>query len=526
MSKLLRVLPLLLMISIAFGGGMVENTNQSADQIRMMARNGSTDLDAVFFNPAGLTKLDNGMHLYLSSQTVWQSRTITSDLPTLNSDTFEGTTFAPVFPNFYFAYKMDKLVLSLGFVPIGGGGSAEFADGLPSFEAPASALVPMMAAAGVTGYSLDVDFNGNSLYMGGQASASYAINDMLSISVGARFFSASNSYEGHLKDIKVQTADGSFAPGDVMRGVAALYAGGAALATSSATNLQPLIDNSAGDVSFTNIVASGNPLFTQAHLDAMAAGLPALGITTFDPDTWTPNIAQGALNTAAATATATAAGYTGQGLALDAATADLEVDATQSGTGFAPIVGLNISLMDKLNIGIRYEGAAALELTNSNDDPNATLYVDGETSQADMPALMGIGLSYLVMPSLNIALDYNMYFNEDADWGGREAFVENGSEIAVGAEFALSKALLLSAGLNLATGGAMDTYQTDLSYSLNSTTVGLGAKYQLNPGMAVSLGFSNTSYEEGQNPEVAVGTGNETYGKTATVFALGLQKSF
>ena len=118
MSKFLRVLPLLLMISMAFGGGMVENTNQSADFVRMMARNASTDLDAVFFNPAGLTKLDNGMHLYLSSQTITQTRTITSDVASLNNDTFEGTTFAPVFPNFYFAYKMDKLVVAAGFVPI------------------------------------------------------------------------------------------------------------------------------------------------------------------------------------------------------------------------------------------------------------------------------------------------------------------------------------------------------------------------------------------------------------------------
>ncbi|NQV49189.1 MAG: aromatic hydrocarbon degradation protein, partial [Candidatus Marinimicrobia bacterium] len=103
MRKLLCVLPILLIVSMAFGGGMVENTNQSAEQIRMMARGASTDLDAVFFNPAGLTKLDNGMHLYLSSQTVTQTRTITSDVASLNSDTFEGTTFAPVFPNFYFA---------------------------------------------------------------------------------------------------------------------------------------------------------------------------------------------------------------------------------------------------------------------------------------------------------------------------------------------------------------------------------------------------------------------------------------
>ncbi|MCF7823694.1 MAG: hypothetical protein K9N35_05930 [Candidatus Marinimicrobia bacterium] len=527
MSKFLRVLPLLLMVSIALGGGMVENTNQSADFVRMMARNASTDLDAVFFNPAGLTKLDNGMHLYLSSQTITQGRTITSDAPALNSDTFEGTTFAPVFPNFYFAYKMDKLVLSAGFVPIGGGGSAEFADGLPSFEAPVSDLKTQLAAAGVTGYNLDVTFNGSSTYLGGQASLSYAINDMISVSAGVRYFSASNTYEGHLKDIMVTTAAGEMIPGDVMRGVAAQYTAGAASATGGATALQPLVDGGAGDVSFANLVAAGS--LPQANVDAISAGFTALGVTTFDANTWTPNIAQGAYTTAAATMTATAAVYTAQGLSLDAATADVEVDAKQTGTGFAPILGLNISLMDKLNIGIRYEGLAPLVLTNETTVDGSGLFPDGAETNADMPAMFGIGLSYLVMPSLNIAVDYNLYMNTGVNWDGKEDNVEDGSEIAFGAEFALTDALILSAGYDMATSGALDAYQTDLSYSLNSGTIGLGAKYKLNPKMAVSLGFSNTTYEEGSKSGVAYSatlSGNETYMKTATVFAIGLQKSF
>ena len=524
MSKLLRVLPLLLMISMAFGGGMVENTNQSADFVRMMARNASTDLDAVFFNPAGLTKLDNGMHLYLSSQTITQTRTITSDVASLNNDTFEGTTFAPVFPNFYFAYKMDKLVVAAGFVPIGGGGSAEFADGLPLFEAPASALVPMMAAAGVTGYNLDVEFNGSSTYLGGQASVSYAINDMISLSAGVRYFSASNSYVGHLKDIKVETAAGDMIPGDVMRGIAAQYTAGATSATGAAASLQPFVDGGAGDVSFANLLLAGQ--IDQATIDAISGGLTASGVPGFDANTWTPNITQGAYTTAAATMTGLAAGYTAQGLGLDVATADIEVDAVQTGSGFAPIVGLNISLMDKLNIGLRYEMLAPLVLTNETEVDGSGLFPDAAETNADMPAMMGVGLSYLVMPSLNIAFDYNMYFNEDANWDGGEDFVENGSELAVGAEFALSESLLLSGGYLMATSGAMDAYQSGLSYSLNSNTFGLGAKYALNDQMAISLGFSNTSYEEGQNTAVDAGLGNETYMKTATVIAFGLQKSF
>lgn len=513
MSKFLRVLPLLLMVSIALGGGMVENTNQSTEFVRMMARNASTDLDAVFFNPAGLTKLDNGMHIYLSSQTITQTRTITSDLGALHSDTFEGETFAPVFPNFYFAYKMDKLVISAGFVPVGGGGSATFEDGLPSFEGPVASLVPMLADAGVTDYSLDVDFEGSSTYLGGQAMVSYAINDMISVSAGARFFQASNSYKGHLKDVMVTAGGADMIPGDVMRGASAQ-------ATAAATSAQAAADGIAA------AIAAGTPGTTPlTAIDgdgALAGGLVLFG---FDPTGYDIATAAAVYTGAAASATTSAATYSATAGVLDAATADLVVDATQSGTGFAPILGLNLSPMENLNIGIRYEAMAAMELENSNDDAAATMYADGEKTNADMPALLGIGLSYLVMPSLNVAFDYNMYFNEDVNWDGAQDNVENGSEIAFGVEYALSDALLLSGGYLIATSGALDAYQSDLSYSLNSNTFGLGAKYSLNPGMAVSFGFSSTSYEEGASPAVDAGLGNETYMKTATVFAIGLQKS-
>ena len=36
-----------------FAGGLVTNTNQSAQYVRMLSRNASTQIDAVYFNPAG-----------------------------------------------------------------------------------------------------------------------------------------------------------------------------------------------------------------------------------------------------------------------------------------------------------------------------------------------------------------------------------------------------------------------------------------------------------------------------------------
>lgn len=531
MKNLLRVMIILVLCGAAFAGGIVTNTNQSAEFTRTLNRNASTELDAVYFNPAGISMLPDGFHLYLSSQTISQGREITSDVATLHNEMFEGTTFAPVFPNVYFAYKTGKIGIAGGFMPIGGGGSAEYPDGLPSFEVPASVLPASLVAAGIptTDYSLDVSFEGSSNYFAGQLNLSYAINDMLSVAVGGRYFMANNSYDGYLKDIMIDPTypaagfDGSMTSAPAFfTTMSAALTGVATQASGAAASLQPAIDGGYGDVTFDNLVLGGG--ITQAEVDALAAGATGLGIP-FDSSVATPNMIQPAFETAAA-------GYTAQAAGMDAnaaATQDIEVKAKQTGSGFAPIVGLNINLMDKLNIGLRYEMLAPMTLTNDTEVDGSGLFTDGDETPADMPAMLGLGVSYLVMPSLRVEFDYNLYFNEDVDWGGKEAYVDNGNEIGFAAEFALSDALLLSGGYLISTGGATEAYQTDLSYSLNSSTLGLGARYTLNPATALTVGFSNTFYEEGTKSGVdyrGLITGTETYMKSAIVFALGLQRSF
>ena len=56
-KKLLLSLSLVLASTLAFSGGLVTNTNQSAAWTRMLVRDASTGIDAVFYNPAGLSKL-------------------------------------------------------------------------------------------------------------------------------------------------------------------------------------------------------------------------------------------------------------------------------------------------------------------------------------------------------------------------------------------------------------------------------------------------------------------------------------
>ena len=190
----------LAMSGVIFAGGLNINTNQSASYLRMPARDASTDVDAVFSNPAGLTNLPDGLHFSINNQSVFQKRIITNDYPYLNNPEYTSENKTIFFPDFYAAYKQGNLVYSVGFSPVAGGGSVKFDKGLPSFEMNISDLKPALASKGVTKYSTDMFFEGFSASYGIQGGITYKVDDMLSFFGGVRYVLAKNTIKGALKN--------------------------------------------------------------------------------------------------------------------------------------------------------------------------------------------------------------------------------------------------------------------------------------------------------------------------------------
>ncbi|MDZ7371630.1 MAG: aromatic hydrocarbon degradation protein, partial [candidate division KSB1 bacterium] len=81
MKQLVILLALSAMVQFAFAGGVVTNSNQSAQFIRSMARNASTEIDAVYYNPAGLANLADGWHFALYNQTIIQEKKVNNTFP-------------------------------------------------------------------------------------------------------------------------------------------------------------------------------------------------------------------------------------------------------------------------------------------------------------------------------------------------------------------------------------------------------------------------------------------------------------
>ena len=466
-----------------FAGGLVTNTNQSAAWARTLTRDASIDIDAVYFNPAGLAKLKNGLSLSLSNQTVFQTRTITSAYPFLTDSprTYQAELTAPIFPSFYAAYKMDKWAFSAGFNIIGGGGSANFEQGIPSLEIPVSNLVPALqqqlapmdpgfvgaglpGPSNITGYNMDASFSGSSIMYGIQLGATYAITDMISVALGGRYVMATNTYEGTMGGITID------AP--------AFYGG-----TQTA----------------------GNYLRT-------LAGLPGM-----------PPASAEVLNT-------TAAG-------LDVMTADQALETVQKGSGFTPIIGVNINLGKMLNIGARYEHHTKIELKNDTEvDVNPPMFPDGEVSRSDLPGMFALGATVKPLEKLAVSISMNYFLDKPAYYGNTDVtgeqinnestIDENGLTLAGSLEYKLLGILGLSAGFSYSNLGVNDSYQTDMSYANSSNTIAGGVFVDLGEMIRINAGYMYVMYDDYLKNNEGPPAWTDTYGKKTNIFAIGIDLSF
>ncbi|MGE4586072.1 MAG: hypothetical protein AB7D05_01885 [Mangrovibacterium sp.] len=128
-------------------------------------------------------------------------------------------------------------------------------------------------------------------------------------------------------------------------------------------------------------------------------------------------------------------------------------------------------------------------------------------------------------PDLKLSASYNHYFDQNADWSGREEGLHrNNYEVAFGMEYRLTEKTAVSLGVMHSETGAGQGYQTDMAYTLSSNTVGFGMQFRVSERFDMDLGGLFSMYENGYK-EVSYGeTGSykELYRKTNLDFAMGL----
>lgn len=554
MRKLTLLVAFAMLQLMAFSGGLLTNYNQSAQYIRMLSRNASLDIDAVFYNPAGLVKMQDGWHFAFHSQTVLQTREITSGFPVLNQPAFyKGETTVPVFPNLYAVYKKDKWAFSLGVGPTSGGGTAKFDTGIPTFEIPVAKAAYAFGGLGaihpdlaVTGYSLDMAFDASSVFWGIQLGATYAINDKFSVYGGVRLLPSTNKYEGAIQNIQLQAAGQMNSAPEWLSGAASQVSGyatqasqGADLMYATAGSMQPIIDQGGGGYTLAQLEGAGFIDATQrAQLEG---GLLLAGVPQEQIDMMNAGQVQGAYNAGGDQLTGTAQQLGGTAVVLESASSSMEdahVDTKQTGFGFTPIIGFNYSPNDDWNFGFKYEHKTKLTLTNDTKVDDVGLFPDGGESNNDVPGIVAAGVGYSGLDWLEAQLSWNMYLDEGVDYGYNVRYLSSGQqvhrdidhnhwELSLGLQFNLSEKFAFSVGALRSQNGVSEAYQSDFSFSNSANAFSAGIEWKITEKLTFDAGISNIWYEEDTvnftDPDF--GTYSELYDKTTLNIAAGIAYS-
>lgn len=256
---------------------------------------------------------------------------------------------------------------------------------------------------------------------------------------------------------------------------------------------------------------------------------------------------------------------------LGALLADRELDCTQTDLAWTPVIGIDYKA-GPFNFAAKYEFNTSVRLKNETavgKDAGMAHFADGADDIAsDIPALLTIGASYDVLPSLHLNLGFHQYFDKNASFHNsatgandrQDSIDKNAYELLAGVEYDLSKKFTVSAGGQLTRFGWGEgcEFINDQSFNVNSYSLGAGFRYHLNDKICIDAAVFKTFYDKTDKVmadynnagasafatlshvagqmlgAVAPGAtadsfkvpGTDTYYRTNTVFGLGINIAF
>ena len=153
---------------------------------------------------------------------------------------------------------------------------------------------------------------------------------------------------------------------------------------------------------------------------------------------------------------------------------------------------------------------------------------DGEKVNEDSPALLTVGAQYSPIDEVRVNLGYHHYFDKDVNWynNTQDLLDHDTNEYLAGAEWDVNDKLTISAGGQLTRYGLTDEYMNDMSFVVNSYSIGLGFEYKLSKHVKVSASYFQTNYSNyervtSENPRVS-----DTFTRTNQVLGVGCELTF
>ncbi len=471
-----------------FAGGILTNTNQSVLFLKNPARDAAIGLDGVYSNPAGVAFMPEGFHIAFNWQYAHQTRTITSTNPAfalgkknngLSTKEFEGVADAPIIPSLQGAYNKGNWSLQFNLSVPGGGGSCEFADGLGSFESVVGNIAYMLQSLGAQGYDMSSYMKGRQYYYGVQLGAAYKINPNLSVYGGLRMLYGDATYKAKISNIMVKTNGGYVDFGDFLSNANATISGNLELVNAGIAQYQA-----------AGLDVPAELLAQQAQLEAAKSSLSPLN-----------KYSDG-----------------------------VNLLCNQDGIGFAPIIGVDYKI-NNFNFAAKYEFKTQIRMKNESTVNEASeiaavnKFRDGEKVNEDQPALLTVGAQWKPIDQVSLNIGWHHFFDKQASWynNSQELLKYDSNEYLAGVEWDVTDKLNVSLGGQLTRYGNTDEYINDMSFVVNSYSVGFGFSYKVKENITLSAAYFQTMYDDYNRNNYPTQGVSDTFTRTNRVLGLGCQ---
>ena len=446
----------------ANAGGLMTNTNYHIAFDRMMARGASTEIDAVFSNPAGLAWGYDGFQMSLNFQKPWQNRDIT-----YNDVKYEGVASAPIVPALFAAYKKDRWAVSGMIGIVGSGGFVKYDNGVPMFNVLLGSTITNLTknlnqatqgfAPVVTPNEFDSEMKGKQYIYGGQFNFTYKLLDCLSAAAGIRANYYDGYYRGHVKANHTEKGNLASLALDV---------------DQKGWGFTPLVSVNyrQGPLTLTARYEFRTKISTENETNSLSASLNS------------------DLLIAAPLAQLVAAGA----MSVEQATA------------------MSSQIKSTVESGLAAYTAP---------------YEDGAHTRYDMPALLAVAAGYEFTPKLRATLEYHFFDDKNAKMAGdrQEELTHGTHEILAGIEYDINDKFTVSCGGQRTDYGLSDGYQQNTSFACDSYSIGLGGAWNVNEKLRLNAGYFISLYSD-YNKQASYG--QETYSRTNNVIGVGVDYKF
>ena len=455
------------------------------------ARDAAIGLDGVYSNPAGVAFMPEGFHVAFNWQYAHQTRTVTSTSPVYmlgkknnnnEKKIFEGVADAPIIPSLQAAWNKGNWSIQLNLSVPGGGGSCEFADGLGSFERVVGGIANMLAPLGAQGYDMDGYMKGRQYYYGVQLGAAYKIHPNLAVYGGLRLLYGDATYKAKISNIQVKTENGYVDFADFMT-----------YSTATINNALDIVNAGIAQYEAAGIPVPAELIAKQAQLESTKGSLTQL-----------QKYAQG-----------------------------VNLLCNQDGIGIAPVIGVDWRYKN-FNFAAKYEFKTQLRMKNESTVNEASeieavnKFKDGEKVNEDAPALLTVGAQWKPVSMVSLNIGWHHYFDKNASWynNAQDLLKHDTNEFLAGVEWDVTNKLNVSCGGQLTRYGLSDEYMNDISFVVNSYSIGLGCSYKVKDNVTLSAAYFQTIYG---NYDKTVNEGipyQDTFTRTNRVLGIGCQLDF